>query len=95
MLDVGDLEDVDRYIGERIRAFRLGAGETRGDFANKAGVPLRTFKRLESDGQANMDTLLRVLRVIGRSAERNTFIYSSPMTPPPQRVRRQPEQVLR
>lgn len=60
-----DVEDLGPYLGARIRSLRRVLGETQHDFAARAGIPLRTYKRLEVDGQANLTTFLRVLREFG------------------------------
>lgn len=86
-LVVCDVSEIGPYIGQRIRSIRLGLGESQEHFAKKAGVALRTFKRLEVDGSGKLDTLLRVLRTI----DRTKYVYLLfPNDPPPKRVRRRP-----
>lgn len=52
-------------IGE-IKAARAKKSLTQGDTARLAGIPLRTYQRLESgDRGSKLDTLLRVLDALG------------------------------
>lgn len=49
-----------------IRAARSQKNLTQADMARLAGIPLRTYQRLESgDRGAKLDTLLRVLDALG------------------------------
>jgi len=45
-------------IGEAIRARRIGQGWSQLEAASRAGVGLRTWRRLETGGQATIDTLV-------------------------------------
>lgn len=45
-------------LGEAIRARRIGQGWSQKEAASRAGVGLRTWRRLEIDGQATIDTLV-------------------------------------
>lgn len=60
-------EEVCRYLAAEIRRGRQQAGLSQREFAGFAGVPLRTYKRFETDGQGRMDTFVRSLRVLGRT----------------------------
>ena len=49
-----------------IKAARLAQSLTQADAARRAGIPLRTFQRLESgDRGSRLDTLLRALDALG------------------------------
>lgn len=51
-----------------IKAARSQKNLTQADMARLAGIPLRTYQRLESgDRGAKLDTLLRVLDTLGLS----------------------------
>ena len=51
-----------------IRAARLKRSLTQADVARLAGIPLRTYQRLESgDRGSKLDTLLRALDALGLS----------------------------
>jgi transcriptional regulator with XRE-family HTH domain len=45
-------------LGEAIRARRIGQGWSQSEAALRAGVGLRTWRRLEIGGQATIDTLV-------------------------------------
>jgi len=45
-------------LGEAIRARRLGQGWSQSEAASRAGVGLRTWRRLETVGQATIETLV-------------------------------------
>ena len=45
-------------LGETIRARRIGQGWSQHEAASRAGVGLRTWRRLETGGQATIDTLI-------------------------------------
>ena len=46
-------------LGQRIKARRLGMSYTQADAAARAGVAYRTWRRLESDGKASIEDLVR------------------------------------
>jgi len=46
-------------LGQRIKARRLGMGYTQSDAAARAGVAYRTWRRLESEGKASIEDLVR------------------------------------
>lgn len=46
-------------LGQRIKARRLGLSYTQADAAARAGVAYRTWRRLESDGKASIEDLVR------------------------------------
>lgn len=47
-----------QQLGESIRARRIGQGWSQAEAASRAGVGLRTWRRLETGGQATIDTLV-------------------------------------
>ena len=50
----------------QIKAARLSQGLTQAELARRAGIPLRTYQRLESgDRGSKLDTLLRTLDALG------------------------------
>lgn len=55
-----------RYIGLRARQARRERQETQAAFAERAMVPLRTYKRFESQGQGSLETFLKVLVALER-----------------------------
>ena len=45
-------------LGEAVRARRIGQGWSQSEAASRAGVGLRTWRRLETGGQATIDILV-------------------------------------
>lgn len=46
-------------LGARIRARRLGLGWSQAGAADRAGVAYRTWRRMETEGKASIDDLIR------------------------------------
>lgn len=46
---------------------RRDAGISQVEFAKQAGIPVRTYKRFESHGKANLETFIEVLRAMERT----------------------------
>ena len=55
------------YLGTKVRRFRQEIGMSQSAFAERAGVPLRTYKRFESHGRANLETFIQVLQAMDRA----------------------------
>ena len=51
----------------KVRRQRREAGLSQAEFASQAGIPLRTYKRFEAHGKANLETFIEVLRALGRT----------------------------
>jgi transcriptional regulator with XRE-family HTH domain len=88
-----DLQD----IGQRLERYRLSRNVTQGQLAQTAGIARSTLSRLEQDGNATLETLLRVLRALGAD-DRLTILVpdsrQSPLDPNPrERQRARPRKV--
>ena len=46
-------------LGQRVKARRLGLGYTQAAAAERAGVAYRTWRRLEGEGKASIEDLVR------------------------------------
>lgn len=66
LLNGSDIE-VCGYLATGIRRVRRQAKESQEDFACRAGVPLRTYKRFEAHGKASLETFVQILRAIERT----------------------------
>jgi transcriptional regulator with XRE-family HTH domain len=51
----------------KVRKSRQAAGLSQAAFADLAGIPLRTYKRFESHGKANLETFVAALRALERT----------------------------
>ena len=67
-------EDTLREIGARLRAFRLQQNLTVADLARRAGVGARTLSRAELGDNTNLETIIRVLRALGRLDALDAFL---------------------
>jgi transcriptional regulator with XRE-family HTH domain len=70
-----------RLLATRVRRARLAGEESQAEFADRAGVPLRTYKRFELDGKATLLTFIQILRALGRT-QYLTLIFPAPLPPP-------------
>jgi transcriptional regulator with XRE-family HTH domain len=70
-----------RLLATRVRRARVAGGESQAEFAERAGVPLRTYKRFELDGKAMLLTFIQILRALGRT-QYLTLVFPSPLPPP-------------
>jgi transcriptional regulator with XRE-family HTH domain len=61
------IEEVCHYLAMRVRKHRQETGQTQAEFAENAGIPLRTYKRFETNGKANLETFVAVLRSMDRT----------------------------
>jgi transcriptional regulator with XRE-family HTH domain len=55
------------YLGTKVRQWRRTEGLSQAELAARAEVPLRTYKRFETHGKANLTTFMQVLRALGRT----------------------------
>lgn len=60
-------EEACQYLATKVRQWRRTEGISQADLASRAKVPLRTFKRFEAHGKANLATFVQVLRALGRT----------------------------
>lgn len=59
--------EVCHYLAMKVRKYRQHARISQAEFAQMAGIPLRTYKRFETRGRANLETFIEVLRVMERT----------------------------
>lgn len=50
-----------KYLAAKIRRARTQRMESQEAFAARAGIALRTYKRLETDGRGHLDTFLKAM----------------------------------
>lgn len=60
-------EQICSLVATRTRGIRKEAGLTQEALAALANVPLRTYKRFEANGHANLETFIRILRALNRA----------------------------
>lgn len=71
--------EIRQYLAAKIRRTRRGTKESQKTFAERIGVPLRTYKRFEAHGQGTLQTFVRALQGIGRT--RYLFMLFPQATP--------------
>jgi transcriptional regulator with XRE-family HTH domain len=59
--------ELQRELGETIRALRIGRGLTQAEVAAKAGVALRSLAALERLGKSSLETFVRALNALQAS----------------------------
>lgn len=59
-------EEIQRKIGDRLKALRLKQNITQQSLAEESGVSLSSVKKIEKGEIGSFDTLLRVLRTLGK-----------------------------
>jgi transcriptional regulator with XRE-family HTH domain len=57
-------QQTEREIGQRLARLRLARNVTQADLAEKAGIGVRTLRRLEAGDPSTLDTFLRVAAVL-------------------------------
>lgn len=73
-----------RFLATEVRKLRISGKESQAEFAERAGIPLRTFKRFESHGQARLETFVRALKTAGRVE----YLFMLFPTPDPEAARK-------
>lgn len=54
------------FLASQIRAERLRLGYSQAMMAEKSGIPLRTYKRIESNGMGSIQNFIIILRTFER-----------------------------
>lgn len=78
LLPTLDERELCKYVASKVRRERTRRRVSQAEFARAAGVPLRTYKRFESDGAASLETFLRILSSMGR-IRYLTMLFPQPM----------------
>ena|SRR5215469_13417195 len=55
------------YLATKVRVIRRRERESQEEFAARAGIPLRTYKRFETHGRGSLETFIQILRAIDRT----------------------------
>lgn len=70
--------EVSERIAERIRRERLERGWSQADVAERAGIPLPTYRLFERTGKVSLQRLLAVSSVFGRLSEWDVIFAARP-----------------
>ena len=77
----GTNEHLERIIGQRIKQYRLDRNITQADLAEQAGLARRTITSIEKGEGGTVNTLLRVLRALGRLNLIGELFEEPPVSP--------------
>lgn len=70
-----------RILGERIAQYRIQAGLTQAELAERAGIGKRTLERVEAGHRSELVTLIRVLRTLNLLEGFERFLPELPPSP--------------
>ena len=68
-LSLATAEELCRQLGQRLRAQRMQRLLTQDELAARAVIAVGTVRKLESSGQSSMDSVMRVVLVLGLADE--------------------------
>lgn len=71
-----------QYLATKVRQARRTSKMSQKEFAALVEVPLRTYKRFETHGKANLETFVQVIRGLGR-AQYLFMLFPMPAAPNP------------
>ena len=54
------------HLAAKVRKARLAGKESQAEFAGRAGISVRTYKRFELTGKATLENFIQILRALGR-----------------------------
>jgi len=83
MGDIYMLSDmaIGQRMGERLRSVRLKQNITQQSLAEEAGVSLSSVKKIERGEIGSFETLLRVLRILGRLDVLSPLVEEEQLSP--------------
>ena len=80
---IGNKTDIEvlQEIGSRLRAYRLQMNLAQADLATRAGVNRTTIRDIEAGKDAQLSTLLKFLRALGRLEDIDAFLPKPSVSP--------------
>lgn len=81
MMDANTEHEIAREIGRRLRAYRLQRNLRTADVAARAGLNRNTVINAESGSNPRIDTIIRILRVLGRLDAIDAFLPAPSLSP--------------
>ena len=70
-----------REVGARLRSFRLQQNVTQAELAETAGVGHSTVKRAEAGDSIALETIVKILRALGRVEALDSFLPEPLVSP--------------
>ena len=74
-------KEILREVGARLRGFRLRQNVTQADLAETAGVGHATVKRAEAGESIRLETIVKILRALGRVEALDSFLPEPLVSP--------------
>lgn len=74
-------EEILVEAGERLRRYRLQQNRTVAEIAKEAGVAVRTVERAEAGERPTFETVVRLLRALGRVDALDAFLPAPLVSP--------------
>ena len=74
-------KEILREIGVRLQGFRLQQNVTQAELAEAAGVGHATVKRAEAGENIGLETIVKILRALGRVEALNSFLPEPLISP--------------
>jgi len=70
MFSLASIPEIARELGQRLRQLRLQQeAMAQDELAARAGVSVRALRNLEANGQATLETFLKVTQALGRATD--------------------------
>jgi transcriptional regulator with XRE-family HTH domain len=74
-------KEILREVGARLQGFRLQQNVTQAELAKTAGVGHATVKRAEAGESVRLDTIVKILRALGRVEALDSFLPEPLVSP--------------
>ncbi len=74
-------KEILREVGARLRGFRLQQNVTQAKLAKTAGVGHATVKRAEAGENVSLETIVKILRALGRIEALDSFLPEPLVSP--------------
>ena len=81
MLDTRTDGEIAREIGRRLRAYRLQRNLGTAEVAARAGLNRNTIVNAETGANPRLDTIIKILRVLGRLDAFDAFLPAPSLSP--------------
>ena len=76
--NITTVDEILRQFAHRLRAQRLAQAIAQHDLARMAGLSLGAVRKLETDGQCSLETLIRVAQALGLVGELEPLFVQKP-----------------
>ena len=86
ILEISRTPDVLQELGQRVRQVRLARNETIAVVAERAGVGINTVRRLERGQNSSLESLVRILRALGRLQALDALLDGGDALPSPRAI---------